>query len=175
VRLSEPLPGRQPSQWTEPLQAAVAAYLVVSAIVNLVIVFAFGDLYWRYYTQVYEQQARLPADQLGAAVEGTVGVITAITAALALTYLALAGLTLFRRYRWVFAIDMMVLFLAGVPSLAGGVLNLVSPSPAALPRVFALTQGGLSVFSVALFLLMLGLWMRYGVWAQRRPAMSATG
>ena len=174
MRLSEPGPARQPSQWTEPLQAAVAAFFLAGAVVNLALVLAFGDLYRRYYTEVYLQD-RLPLDQLSASVEGSVSVVTAVTVALAITYLALAALTLARRDRWLFIADMVALFLAGVPSLVGGLLNLVSPSPAALPQVFALTRGVLALVAAALFLLMLGLSLRYGVWAQRRSAMAATG
>ncbi|MGI8607766.1 MAG: hypothetical protein ACR2MY_00855 [Candidatus Dormibacteria bacterium] len=163
--------GRQASQWTEPLQAAVAAFFLVSAVVNTVIVLAFGDLYRNHYTQVY-QQARLPSDQLGASVEGSVTVITAITMVLAVAYLALGALSLFRRYAWIFIVDMVVLFLAGAPSLAGGVINLVSPSGAGLPPVFGLTQLVLSLVALALFILMLGLLLRIGVWAQRRTSVA---
>lgn len=158
---------REASQWTEPLQAAVAAFFLVSAVVNSVIVFAFADLYRNYYLHVY-QQARLPADQLGASVEGSLTVLTVITVVLAGVYLALAGLSFFRRYGWIFIIDMIVLFLAGAPGLVGGVLNLVSPGRAGLPPVFALTQLMLAVVAMSLFILMLGLSLRYGVWAQHR-------
>jgi hypothetical protein len=160
---------REASQWTEPLQAAVAAFFVVSAVVNLVLVFAFGDLYRNYYAQVY-QRARLPADQLGSNVEGSVTVVTAITVVLAAVYLALAALSFFRRFGWIFIVDMIVLFLAGAPSLVGGVLNLVSPSGAALPQVFGLTQLVLAIVALSLFILMLGLSVRYGTWAQHPAA-----
>ena len=156
---------REASQWTEPLQAAVAAFFVVSAMVNLVLVFAFSDLYRNYYAQVY-QRARLPADQLGSNVEGSVTVVTAITVVLAIVYLGLAAMSFFRRFGWVFIVDMIVLFLAGAPSLVGAVLNLVSPSGAALPQVFGLTQLVLAIVALSLFILMLGLTLRYGVWAQ---------
>ncbi|HEV1998722.1 MAG TPA: hypothetical protein VGR61_11410 [Candidatus Dormibacteraeota bacterium] len=162
---------REASQWTEPLQAAVAAFFLVSAVVNTVIVVAFADLYRSYYTQVY-QRARLPADQLGASVDGSVTVITVITVVLAVTYLVLAGLSFFRRLGWIFIVDMIVLFLAGAPSLVGGVLNLVSPSQAGLPQVFALTQLVLSLVALSLFILMLGLSLRYGLWAQRRSSVA---
>ena len=152
----------------------MAAFFVASAVVNLALVLAFGDLFRLYYTHLY-QQGRLPADQLGASVEGSMGVITAITVVLSITYLVLAALTLSRRDRWLFIADLVALFLAGIPSLVGGLLNLVSPSPAALPQVFALTRGVLALIAGALFLLMLGLSLRYGVWAQRRSAMAATG
>jgi ABC-type Fe3+ transport system permease subunit len=162
-------PAREASQWTEPLQAAVAAFFFVSAVVNVVIVVAFSDLYRGYYLQVY-QQARLPADQVGTNAEGSLTVVTVITVAVAVVYLLLAAMSMLRRHTWIFIVDMVVLFLAGAPSLVGGVLNLVSPSHSALPQVFGLTQLMLALVALSLFILMLGLSLRYGAWAQRRPA-----
>lgn len=158
--------GREASQWTQPLQATVAAFFVVSAAVNTLIVFAFGDLYRHRFTQLYQRSGQVSVDQLGASVDAAMTLSIVITLVFAAVYLALAGLSYFRRLGWVFIVDMVVLFLVGVPSIVGGVLNLVSPSSANLPQVFGLTQLVLALAAVSLFILMLGLSLRYGLWAQ---------
>ena len=160
--------GREASQWTEPLQAAVAAFFVVSAVVNLVLIVGFGDLYRQYYTQVYLRAQQLPTDRIAATVDSTMSVSIGISIAIAAAYLLLAALTFFRRATWLFIVDMIVLFLAGAPSLLGGVINLAFPSRASLPQVFGFTQLVLALVALSLFILMVGLSIRYGAWAQHR-------
>ncbi|MEA2684321.1 MAG: hypothetical protein QOK05_2649 [Chloroflexota bacterium] len=169
----ETTPEREASQWTQPLQASVAAFFVVSALVNTLIVLGFSDLYRHRFTLMYEQSQQVAADRIGPSADAAVTLSIVITIVFALIFLVLAALSYFRRAAWVFIVDMVVLFLAGVPSVVAGVINLVSPSNASLPQVFALTQLVLALVAISLLILMLGLSLRYGTWAQhpvRAPA-----
>ncbi len=168
MQIDEEQPGGETSQWTQPLQAAVAAFFVVSALVNVLIVFGFGDFYRSYYAQLYQRSQQVTVDQIGTRADATVLVVTVITVAVALVFLVLAALSYFRRVGWVFIVDMVVLFLAGAPALVGAAINLVSPPPSSLPQVFGLTQLLLALVALSLFVLMLGLSLRYRPWAQQR-------
>jgi hypothetical protein len=168
---------REASQWTQPLQAAVSAFFVVGAAVNTVIVLRFGDLYRNYYAELYRRTQQVAPDQVGRTVEATVTLVTVFTLAVAIAFLGLAALSYFRRSGWVFIADMFVLFMAGAPSLVGGLINLVSPPRlSSLPQVFGLTQLVLAGVALSLFILMLGLSLRYGMWAQQplSPPAAAT-
>jgi hypothetical protein len=165
---------RAASHWTQPLQAAVSAYFVVSAVVNPVIVLGFGDLYRNYYAQLYRRTQQVPANQVGATVEATVTLVTVFTLVVAIAFLGLAALSYFRRSGWVFILDMIVLLIVGAPSLVAGLINLVRPpGSSSLPQVFGLTQLVLAVVAMSLFILMLGLSLRYGTWAQHQAASQA--
>jgi hypothetical protein len=159
---------REASQWTQPLQAAVAAFFVVSAVVNTVIVFGFADLNRLHLADIYRRSNIVTPDKVGPSVDAAMTFSVVITVLLAVLYLVLAYLSYFRRTPWVFITDMVVLFLVGAPNVGGGVLNLVSPSSASLPEVFGLTRLILALVALSLFILMLGLSWRYGMWAQRR-------
>jgi ABC-type Fe3+ transport system permease subunit len=158
---------RETTRWTQPLQAGVAAFFVVSALVNGFIAVAFGPLYRHYYTRLYEASG-VPADQVAARVDTSVTTWMAINLLLAAVFLALAALSYFRRSRWVYVIDMIVLLLAGAPSLVIAVSTALSRSQDSLPPVFGLTQLVLSLVALSLFLLMSGVSLRFGFWAQRR-------
>ena len=164
---------REASQWTQPLQASVAAFFLVSAVVNTLIVFGFSDLYRHRFTLLYQQSQQVSADRIGPSADAAVTLSIVITVAFAAVFIVLAALSYFRRAGWVFIVDMVVLFLAGAPSVVGGVVNLVSPSSAGLPQVFGLTQLVLALVAVSLFILMLGLSLRYGLWAQHPAATAA--
>jgi hypothetical protein len=162
------------SQWTQPLQAAVAAFLVVSAVINTVIVFGFADLNRLHLADVYRRSNLVTPDKVGPSVDAAMTFSVVITVVLALLYLVLAYLSYFRRSRWVFITDMVVLFLIGAPNVGGGVLNLVSPSSASLPEVFGLTRLILALVALSLFILMVGLSWRYGMWAERRVSTAVS-
>lgn len=168
----ESQPARDASRWTELLQAAVAAFFIVSAVVNTLIVLAFGDLYRHRFTLLY-QQSQVSADRIGASVDAAMTLSIVIAVVIAIAYVALAALSYFRRAGWVYVVDMVVLFLAGVPSLVGGVINLVSPSRASLPQVFGLTQLVLSLAAMSLFVVMLVLYLRHRPRLQRPTPTSA--
>lgn len=162
----ETQPEREARQWKQPLQASVAAFLVVSAVVNTVLVLGFSDLYRRRFTLLYQQSQQVSADRIGPSADAAVSLAIVITVTLAVVFVALAALSYFSRARWVYLVDMIVLFLAGVPSVVGGVITLVSPSSASLPQVFGLTQLFLALVAMSLFVLMLGMSLRHGLRAQ---------
>jgi hypothetical protein len=76
--------------------------------------------------------------------------LLAVTLGTALVYAVLTALTILRPRRWVWRLDAVALLVAGGPTVAGRLVEVVSPTHAALPPVFGQTQLLLSVVAVAL-------------------------
>jgi hypothetical protein len=163
---------REASQWTQPLQAAVAAFFLVSALVDGLILVAFNPLYRVYFTRLYLATSP-PGTDVSARVDAAMTAFVAFTIVLSVVFLVLAALTLTRRAAWVFMVDMVALFVAGAPALVSGIGGVVRPGRTSLPPVFGLTQILLSLVALSLLILMSGLTWRYGVWAQRPASVIA--
>jgi len=129
----------------------VGAYLVVSAVANLLMVVVFGDLYRRYFTLRY-QQGEVGATPLGDSVDGAMAVLLAVTVATALAFGILAALTIFRPRPWVLWVDAAALAIAGVPTAVGRLVEVFSPTHSSLPPVFGQTQLVLSLVAAVLAL-----------------------
>ena len=131
------------------LRSAVAAFFIISAAANLLMVVAFGDLYRRYFTLRY-QQSPVGTTALGDSVEGAMALLLAVTVVTAVVFAGLAALTLLRPRPWVLHLDTAALLAAGGPTVVGRLLEVFSPTHASLPPVFGQTQLLLSIVAVAL-------------------------
>lgn len=129
----------------------MAAFFVVSASANLLMLALFGDLYRRYFTLRY-QQGSGGVTTLGDSVDGAMAVLLALTVGTAVVYAGLAALTLLRPRRWVLAFDSVALLVAGGPTVVGRLVEVFSPTNSPLPPVFGQTQLALSLVAVALAL-----------------------
>lgn len=131
------------------LRPAVAAFFMVSAVANLLLVLGFGDLYRRYYTLLYQQRPAA-GTTLADSVDGAMAVLTAATVGTAVIFIVLAVLTLLRPRPWVLPLDAVALLAAGGPTVVGRLVEVFSPTHAALPPVFGQTQLVLSLVAVGL-------------------------
>ena len=83
-------------------------------------------------------------------------------------FLALLGLGVVRRWRWVFWL-VLVAFLAGVLRVPVSLLELAGGQPAEAPTWYLLVQGGLGLLQFALGLALLAGYRRAGVWGAGWP------
>lgn len=148
------------------LRPAVAAFFLVSATANVLLLFVFGDLYRRYFALQYQQNPAA-GTTLGDSVDGAIAVLTAITLVTAVVFLVLAVLTLLRPRPWVLLLDALALLAAGSPTVVGRLIEIFSPTHATLPPVFGQTQLVLSLVAVGLAVA-IGVSRRPG----RRPGLA---
>lgn len=162
----------EPTNWTRPIQSAVALYWAIAGAVSILTPFLFGQaLKDAALKQVVKQNPSLPPDTQQAAVQlgFTIALVFAIV--FGLVYLALAALSIFRRITWVFYANLVLLGLSSI----GVVSNLVALSGSDNASPTAATGVGLllSTAALVLFVWMLIARIRRGVWACRSTPRTA--
>jgi hypothetical protein len=168
---------REPTPWTRPLQYAVIAWYVFSALYTLTIPLWMGGFTNQVMSEVIRQQETQSAEPLP---PGFTEMMTAmmntmfwISAAVALVIYAVAILGTAKRWTWIFYVILVFLGLGavGLPinfinAFTGGALN--SAQGFALPVWTAWVGIVTGLASAALFVWMLVAAIRYGPWAMRR-------
>ena len=162
----------QPTEWTRPMQTAVAAYWLISGLFGILTPVLFGQaIKDAALKQIQSQNPSLTADQQQQALNLGIGVAFAFAVIFGIIYLALAILSYVRRFGWVFYVDLVLLGLSAI----GVVTNLVAlgSKNSAQPALAAGIGLLLSLAALGLFVWMLLARLQRGVWACRKAPVSA--
>lgn len=158
---------RQPSEWTTPIQVTLAVFLILSAVVSVLALVLGEDAFTRAFViGATSRGSNLDIDQLTQTAHlfyAGVLVVTAFVAALK-AMLAAGG---FMRWTWVYIVDMVLLALSALSTLA---TLLLVPSFATSAAVAGqvVTRLVLDLAGLCLFTWMAVAISRYGIWACRK-------
>ena len=163
----------EPTDWTRPMQAAVAAVFIVNGIWEIVVAFGFAAaIRESAVRQIQRSNPNLTPDQTSQALNVGLAFTEGFMVFLAVLFVLIGVLSLVRRWSWLFYVDLVILGL-GIFSVLSGITSLARPAAAALP-VFATFIGlALSVVGVGLAVWMLVARIQRGVWAARKSPVVA--
>lgn len=163
---------RQATAWTRPMQVAVASYLVVSTVINILTELIFANelkslaavqvakqfrASGRTFTDADVRQAVDLGLSLGLVFGGVFGIL----------FLVLALLTVSKARTWVFWVD-LVLMALGVLGLLSSVGALTSPASATMPSGAAAISAAVGLVNLGLVAWMVAGLVKYGPWAQEK-------
>ena len=163
----------EPTDWTRPMQASVAAVFIVNGIWEIVVAFGFAAaIRESAVRQIQRSNPNLTPDQTSQALNVGLAFTEGFMVFLAVLFVLIGVLSLVRRWSWLFYVDLVILGL-GIFSVLSGITSLARPAAAALP-VFATFIGlALSVVGVGLAVWMLVARIQRGVWAARKSPVVA--
>jgi hypothetical protein len=159
---------REPTSWTRPMQLAIAAYLVLSAVYSLVSTALFLNAA-AIEKAIRSSNASVPSDQVQQAVTLAlvVGWVFAVVIAAVSVLFAIGS---YLGWRWAFWASLVWLGLNSI----GVLTNLGSLANASTqPQPVAVIAGSLvlSLIALALFIWLVVAAVRYGPWAMRKPGI----
>jgi hypothetical protein len=160
---------REPTSWTLPLRWVATAYLVLTALVQLVtnVLFVTQAAIER---SIRAQSPQLSEDQVqsSAALGFTLG--WALVAVIVVLSVVLA-VGSYRGWRWVFWVDLVVLAIGSI-EVATNAFALASPATQTLPQGVVVFDLVLSVVALGLLIWFIVAAARFGPWAMRRPGLA---
>lgn len=160
----------EPTEWTRPMQMAVAAYWLVAGLFAILSPLLLGQaIKDAALKSIQQQNSQLTPDQQQQALNLGLTIAFAFSVTFGLIYLALAVLTFVRRFSWVFYVDLVLLGLSSI----GVVTNLSSLSSRTQAPFIAGIGLLLSLAALVLFVWMLIARIRRGVWACRKAPVVA--
>ena len=108
---------RQPTPWTTPLQATIAIYMILTAVVTLLaMVLGQDDFQRAMVAAAIRRGSAATGDQLNSAA-GTYYQAAVVVASLTASLKALLAASGFMRWSWVFVVDMALLVLSTLASM----------------------------------------------------------
>ncbi|TME17629.1 MAG: hypothetical protein E6I70_10285 [Chloroflexi bacterium] len=163
----------EPTDWTRPMQAAVAAVFIVNGIWEIVVAFGFAAaIRESAVRQIQRSNPNLTPDQTSQALNVGLAFTEGFMVFLAVLFVLIGVLSLVRRWSWLFYVDLVILGL-GIFSVLSGITSLARPAAAALPVFATLIGLALSVVGVGLAVWMLVARIQRGVWAARKSPVVA--
>jgi hypothetical protein len=167
---------REPTEWTRPLQMAVAFYFFLTAASGLGVLAQSARLRQFTLKQVTEQThntAGVTPQMVQQQVDALIGVITIFAVVFAVAYVSVAILNVVGRWTWLYIVDMVLLAMGSLGAL-GGVSGLSDSSKTPYPVAQTVLQLALALAALGLLLWMLAALVRYGVWACRKVPVLLT-
>lgn len=164
----------RPTAWTEPLQIATAAYLVVAALTGIFVAVTNLAAIQDQATQSLTTSPNLTPDQVQG-IQGVVGFfVIALPVVLGMLMIALGILAYVRRATWVFVVAMVLASMGALGGLLGLIPLAVDPGgPSNVGNRLAI-NGFVGLLAAGLVIFMAISLSRYGIWACRRvPAEAA--
>ncbi|TMD09393.1 MAG: hypothetical protein E6J02_03080 [Chloroflexi bacterium] len=163
----------EPTDWTRPMQASVAAVFIVNGIWEIVVAFGFAAaIRESAVRQIQRSNPNLTPDQTSQALNVGLAFTEGFMVFLAVLFVLIGVLSLVRRWSWLFYVDLVILGL-GIFSVLSGITSLARPAAAALPVFATLIGLALSVVGVGLAVWMLVARIQRGVWAARKSPVVA--
>ena len=162
----------QPTEWTRPMQTAVAAYWLISGVFGILTPLVFGQAQKDVaLKQIQSQNPGLPVDQQQQALNFSFGIAFGFIVFIGVLFVVLAILSYLRRSSWVFYVDLVLLGLSAI----GVVTNLMALGSKNGPQLAVAAAIGLllSIAALGLFVWMLIARIQRGVWACRKAPVSA--
>jgi hypothetical protein len=159
---------REATSWTQPLQAAAAAYLTVTGIANLLLLVLSIAALRSSLTEIYRQSGEIPAELVPSTVTSAIVFVVVFSTVLAIFQLALAAVSYLRRWTWVFIVDMVYVGLGALLEVVGLLVRTSNQVQNASPpgqRAVGTVEG---IVALALLGWMVVATLRYGPWAMHR-------
>jgi hypothetical protein len=158
---------RVPTPWTRPMQLASAGLLAVTAVVSLVVTFAFYN-HDSVLRALQAQGTQVPAGtSMDTVINAAIGVAYAIVVFFGILELV-GALGSYLGWRWIFW-GVLVLFGLGSISALLGLGSLARASASPMPFGGLVLSELLNLASLAMFVWMIVGLIKYGPWAMKRP------
>jgi hypothetical protein len=158
---------RVPTPWTRPMQLASAGLLALTAVVSLIVTFAF----YNHDSVLRALQAQgtqvPPGTTMDTVINAAIGVAYAIVVFFSILELVGAAGS-YLGWRWIFW-GVLVLFGLGSISALLGLGSLARSSDSPMPFGGLILSELLNVASLAMFVWMIVGLIKYGPWAMKRP------
>jgi hypothetical protein len=158
---------RVPTPWTRPMQLASAGLLALTAVVSLVVTFAF----YNHDSVLRALQAQgtqvPPGTTMDTVINAAIGVAYAIVVFFSILELVGAAGS-YLGWRWIFW-GVLVLFGLGSISALLGLGSLARASDSPMPFGGLVLSELLNLASLAMFVWMIVGLIKYGPWAMKRP------
>jgi hypothetical protein len=155
---------REPTSWTQPLRRAVAAYLLLAAVLDIVtnaVVSSVSTL----ETALRSANPDLAADQVHSQATVAYAASWVFVVVVAAIYVAVAVGSL-RGWRWAFWVSLVVLALRSIGVVTSGLA--LTSSTARTPAWASAMDLALAVVALALLVWLIVAAARFGPWAMRR-------